>query len=180
MRFVSCSNAGQPLRPSWTRLTGIDYIPPSHQHIFGRLSDSLDLDAPSTTAAPSRLQSPLPNSLATPPPDSSPAPVVPTETIGDALRKALAPNRKDGPGFLRAMERYNTAMEEIQSDGSLARFMAGKTGMSMKEWSGVVGRVHESAYSRVVGSYANELEVRRSEQDWDSWLIRAASPETSG
>jgi len=87
--------------------------------------------------------------------------VLPTETIGDALRKSLAPNRRDGPGFLRAMERYNAAMDEIQADGSLAKWMAGKPSMKAEEWSRVVEMVHDMAYSRVIGPYSYELEVSR-------------------
>ncbi|WVQ62521.1 uncharacterized protein L199_000663 [Kwoniella botswanensis] len=127
------------------------YIPPSHTHIFGKLSDSLSdpLDTPSSM--PSRLTSPFAGSLATPPPDS-----IPTETIGDALRKALAPNRRDGPGFLRAMERFNNAMSELQQEGSMKVYSKGKQ-MRKREWSQLVDFVHESAYSRVVGPYAYTL-----------------------
>ena len=46
-----------------------------------------------------------------------------TETIGDAIRKALAPNRRDGPGFVKAMERFNAAMQDIQNDGSMASWL---------------------------------------------------------
>jgi len=136
-----------------------DYIPPSHQHIFGTLSDSMpDLD-PTSLSIPSRFQSPFPAFPATPPPDSSPASVLPSETIGDALRKALAPNRRDGPGFLRAMDRYNTAMEEIQADVTLVRWMASRPSMKAKEWSGLVDAIHDNAYSRIVGRYSYELAV---------------------
>lgn len=149
--------------PAWhhdASLTRSDYIPPSHQQIFGTLSDSMpDLELNSAPVL-SRLQSPLPTSLATPPPESSPAPVTPTETIGDAIRKALAPNRRDGPGFLRAMERFNNSMEEIQLDGSMEGWMTGKQRLKGKEWSALVEMVHDMAYSRVVGPYSHELEVR--------------------
>ena len=87
-------------------------------------------------------------------------PVIPTDTIGNALRKALARNRRDGPGFLRAMDRYNAAMEEVQSDGSLMQWMASRPAMKVKEWSRLVETVHDMAYARIVGPYANELAVR--------------------
>ncbi|WWC66703.1 uncharacterized protein I206_100607 [Kwoniella pini CBS 10737] len=127
------------------------YIPPSHTHIFGTLSDSLSdpLETPSVVA--SRMNSPFAGSLATPPPESMPA-----ETIGDALRKALAPNRRDGPGFLRAMERFNVAMQDLQKEGSMKAHLKGKR-MKSRDWSGLVDFVHETAYSRVVGPYAHEL-----------------------
>ena len=133
-----------------------DYIPPSHRHIFGTLSDLLpDLEA-TTYSVSSRLHSPQAFSLNTPPPDTP----ITTETIGDALRKSLASNRRDGPGFIRAMERFNTAMENLQADGSLMRYVMSKPGVNIKDWSGIVETVHEMAYSRVVGPYSNELEVR--------------------
>ncbi|KAK8845461.1 hypothetical protein IAR55_006174 [Kwoniella newhampshirensis] len=137
------------------------YVPPSHQHIFGTLSDTFTEPTETASAIPSRLASPHPGSLATPPPDagSSPTPFVPSETIGDALRKALAPNRRDGPGFVRAMERFNTAMEELQTDGSLKEWLRTKgRGMKSRDWSILVDAVHDQAYSRVVGPYSNELE----------------------
>ena len=58
------------------------------------------------------------------------------------------------------MERFNTAMEALQADGSLLKYMASKPEISNKDWSGMVETVHEMAYSRVVGPYSNELEVR--------------------
>ncbi|WVW81966.1 hypothetical protein I302_103969 [Kwoniella bestiolae CBS 10118] len=128
------------------------YIPPSHTHIFGTLSDSLSDPLETPSSLPSRLTSPFAGSLATPPPDS-----MPTETIGDALRKALAPNRRDGPGFMRAMERFNSAMEELQCSGLMKSHMKVKQ-MKKKEWSVLVDFVHDSAYSRVVGPYSHELE----------------------
>ncbi|WVQ93805.1 hypothetical protein IAU59_000883 [Kwoniella sp. CBS 9459] len=132
------------------------YIPPSHAHIFGTLSDSLIDPLESASIAPSRLTSPLPghSSLATPPPDH----VIPSETIGDALRKALAPNRRDGPGFMKAMKRYNEAMEEIQRDGSLKEWMKARPALEGRDWASLVDFVHDQAYSRCVGPYSNELE----------------------
>ncbi|WWC85945.1 uncharacterized protein L201_000815 [Kwoniella dendrophila CBS 6074] len=128
------------------------YIPPSHAHIFGTLSDSLSdpLETPSLMA--SRVTSPFAGSLATPPPDA-----IPSETIGDALRKSLASNRRDGPGFLRAMERYNRAMQDLQQEGSMKSHLKGRR-MKTREWSQLVDFVHDSAYSRIVGPYSNELE----------------------
>ncbi|WVF66181.1 hypothetical protein IAT40_000921 [Kwoniella sp. CBS 6097] len=132
------------------------YIPPSHAHIFGTLSDNLTDPLESASIVPSRITSPLPghSSLATPPPDQ----VTPSETIGDALRKALAPNRRDGPGFLKAMKRFNRAMEEIQRDGSLKEWMKTRPGLKGREWASLVDFVHDQAYSRCVGPYSNELE----------------------
>lgn len=139
------------------------YIPPSHQHIFGSLSDSLtDLELP---ASASRMQSPFPGALATPPPDASspagPPPLAPTgstETIADAIRKALAPNRRDGPGLIRAMERFNLAMEDIQKDGTMAKWLASRgPDITQRDWAKLVDVVHDQAYSRVVGSYSKEL-----------------------
>ena len=81
------------------------------------------------------------------------------ETIGDALRKALSSNRKDGPGFIKAMERFNTALQEIIDDGSVRRWMDIRPRLSTVEWFGLVDLVHDQAHARVVGPYANELEV---------------------
>ena len=83
-----------------------------------------------------------------------------TETIGDAIRKALAPNRRDGPGFIKAMERFNAAMQDIQIDGSLASWLEIRgSEMRGREWGKLVDVVHDQAYARVVGPYSHELEV---------------------
>lgn len=125
------------------------YIPPSHSHIFGSMSDTfLDLDPVSHTSSPAPTSSP--------PPNNSPLPA--QETIGDALRKALAPNRRDGPGFVRAIERFNEAMREIQADGSMQKHLADQK-VKARDWSGIVEKVNDMAYARVVGPYSNELEV---------------------
>ncbi|ORX34694.1 S-adenosyl-L-methionine-dependent methyltransferase [Kockovaella imperatae] len=136
------------------------YIPPSHQHIFGSIVDALDLEKAPTPI--SQIPSPAPHSSATPPPDGAlhtpPVSQAPSETIGNALRKAMAPNRRDGPGFMRAMERFNTAMEAIIADGSVAKWMETRPRLRKEDWSALVDGVHDEAYSRVVGPYANELE----------------------
>jgi H3 lysine-79-specific histone-lysine N-methyltransferase len=75
------------------------------------------------------------------------------------LRKALAPNRRDGPALLRAMKRYNQAMADLQADGAMKSWLEQRGGtLSKQDWSKVVEVVHEQAYSRVVGPYSNELE----------------------
>lgn len=147
------------------------YIPPSHRNVFGTLSDSLELDSPSL----SRLQSPapIPGNMPTPPASSPPSTPGPgsTETIGDAIRKALAPNRRDGPGFVRAMERFNIAMQEIQNDGSMAQWLeVREKEVKAREWAKLVDVVHDQAYSRIVGPYSNELEV-----SFDGYRMRRRS-----
>ena len=57
------------------------------------------------------------------------------------------------------MERFNNAMKEIQTDGSMARYMDTRPGMKWIEWSRLVEVVHDQAYARIVGPYSNELEV---------------------
>ena len=114
------------------------------------------MDKPPTPSI-STFASPAPNGESTPVPDGEPQVVL--ETIGNALRKAMAPNRRDGPGFLRAMERFNEAMEAIIADGSLSKWMDSRPRLGKDEWSVLVDGVHDEAYSRVVGPYANELEV---------------------
>ncbi|OXG13478.1 histone-lysine N-methyltransferase, H3 lysine-79 specific [Cryptococcus neoformans Ze90-1] len=153
------------------------YIPPSHRHIFGTLAESLDISNP-LSSLPSRMATPLPNSLVTPPPDrASPSPVIAfensaastpapsterQETIADLIRKSLAPNRRDGPLFVTAIERYNAAMQAIQEDGTLQQWldegMNGGKGIKVREWAALVDFVHDQAYSRVVGGYSHELE----------------------
>lgn len=155
----------------------VDYIPPSHRHIFGTLAESLDISNP-LSSLPSRMATPLPNSLVTPPPDrASPSPVIAfetsaastpapsterQETIADLIRKSLAPNRRDGPLFVTAIERYNAAMQAMQEDGTLQQWldegMNGGKGIKVREWAALVDFVHDQAYSRVVGGYSHELE----------------------
>ncbi|WVQ76370.1 hypothetical protein IAR50_006035 [Cryptococcus sp. DSM 104548] len=149
------------------------YIPPSHRHIFGTLKDSLDLSARLSTV-PSRVSSPLPSSLVTPPPDTPfpgsttapeslapPTPAERTESIGDLLRRSLAPNRLDGPLFQLAISRYNAAMQAMQSDGTLQQWLftglRGGRELAMDDWNELVAHVHDTAYQRVVGPYTHEL-----------------------
>jgi H3 lysine-79-specific histone-lysine N-methyltransferase len=60
------------------------------------------------------------------------------------------------------MERFNTAMQDIQNDGSMAQWLEvrGKE-VKAREWAKLVDVVHDQAYGRVVGPYSNELEVSR-------------------
>lgn len=57
------------------------------------------------------------------------------------------------------MERFNAAMLQIQQDGSLAAWLRVRPPLSREEWSRLVDGVHDQAYSRVVGPWANELEA---------------------
>ncbi|KAK4686871.1 [histone H3]-lysine79 N-trimethyltransferase, partial [Tremellales sp. Uapishka_1] len=125
------------------------YIPPSHTHLFGPLpSTSLSLD----TAVPSRLSSPLPSfSVATPPLDSS-IQVAMEDPIVRSLHKAL--NRRDGPGFVKAVTRFNSALEMLQRENKLK----GEKKMSLKEWSELVDTVNDQTYGRIVGPQSNALE----------------------
>ena len=59
------------------------------------------------------------------------------------------------------MGRFNIAMEEMQANGTLARWLATRPRFRAQEWSALVESVHDQAYSRVVGQYSNELEVGR-------------------
>lgn len=135
-----------------TSLTA-DYIPPSHAHIFGSLEASGEIES----AVPSRMQTPT---LSTPPPEGTPpAHAPPQDTIGDALRRALAPNRRDGPGLLKAVERLNAALAAIGQDGSMAAWLqSDESRMSKLEWSALVDFVNDQAYSRVVAPYSDQLE----------------------
>lgn len=91
---------------------------------------------------------------------SPPSVVTSKESIGDAIRRALAPNRRDGPGLVRALERYNAAMEALQRSGEMGAWLDLRSRqMTGREWSEMVERVNEMAYARVVGPYSNELEV---------------------
>ena len=58
------------------------------------------------------------------------------------------------------MERFNLAMQDIQSDGSMANWLETR-GKEVKgrEWAKLVDIVHDQAYARVVGPYSHELEV---------------------
>lgn len=105
------------------------------------------------------MQTPLP-ALSTPPPEgASPTPHTPHETIGDALRRALAPNRRDGPGLLKAVARLNAALADIQQDGSMAAWLVSPDNrMSRHEWSGFVDFVNDQAYSRVIAPFSDQLE----------------------
>lgn len=129
----------------------LDYIPPSHSHIFGTLESSGDFES----TVPSRLHTPTPG--ASPAGEGSPMPT--HETIGDALRRALAPNRRDGPGLVKAVKRFNKALAEIQADGTLATYLnSSEYRITRREWSELVDFVHDQAYSRVVGPFSDQLE----------------------
>jgi len=120
--------------------------------------DSGDIES----AVPSRFQTPTPGALTTPPPDgASPIPhsYTPQETIGDAIRRALAPNRRDGPGLVKAIKRLNAALAEIHRDGTLAAWLKSPDyRISRREWSELVDVVHDQAYSRVVAPFSDLLE----------------------
>lgn len=136
-----------------------DYIPPSHAHIFGTLDASGEMES----AVPSRFHTPTPGALTTPPPDgASPSPAPPHashETIGDAIRRALAPNRRDGPGLVKAIERMNAALAEIQQDGSMAAWIdSPEYRICRQEWSDLVDICHDQAYSRVIAPFSDQLE----------------------
>jgi H3 lysine-79-specific histone-lysine N-methyltransferase len=151
-KILACESSSHPYDDAADLI--VDYIPPPLQHIFGTLSSSLDLDLlPQSNLNSSRLSSPNPDSAPNPPADG------PTETIADALRKALAPNRRDGPGLLKAMERYNTAMEEIQLDGTLQKWMQSRSKLGWREWTGLCEVIGDQAYGRIVGPFAEQLAV---------------------
>lgn len=185
----------------WLSTKHTDYIPPSHQAIFGTLSDSLtDLDSArtsisqptlpptSTSVAPSPLPAPgtapsTPSIVVVSDPFATsqaaaiaasaleaPAEAVvevnagPKESIGTAIRRALASNRRDGPALIRAIERYNAAMEALQASGEMSAWLEQRARQLLSEekvrgWDDIVERVNEMAYTRVVGPYSNELEV---------------------
>jgi H3 lysine-79-specific histone-lysine N-methyltransferase len=77
------------------------------------------------------------------------------------------------------MERFNMAMQDIQSDGSMAKWLEirGKD-VKGREWGKLVDVVHDQAYARVVGPYSHELEVSTICDCWGTWLTRIASPKT--
>ena len=58
------------------------------------------------------------------------------------------------------MERFNSAMQDIQADGTLEKWLElrGKE-MRGRECAKLVDVVHDQAYARVVGPYSHELEV---------------------
>jgi H3 lysine-79-specific histone-lysine N-methyltransferase len=83
----------------------------------------------------------------------------PQDTIGDAIRRALAPNRRDGPGLRKAIARLNYALAEIQRDGTLAAWLTSpEYRISRREWSEVVDMCHDQVYNRVVAPFSDQLE----------------------
>ena len=58
------------------------------------------------------------------------------------------------------MDRFNSAMQDIQADVTLEKWLElrGKE-MRGREWAKLVDVVHDQAYARVVGPYSHELEV---------------------
>jgi H3 lysine-79-specific histone-lysine N-methyltransferase len=74
---------------------------------------------------------------------------------------------------MKAMERFNLAMQDIQSDGSMAKWLVAR-GKEVKgrEWGKLVDVVHDQAYARVVGPYSHELEVSLVWERGVVWLTR--------
>lgn len=92
---------------------------------------------------------------------STPQPQELEETIIRSLHKSI--NRRDGPGFVAAVARFNDAVNSLREGGAIEAHLSamgwgGK--MKMAEWEEMVDFVHDQAYSRVVGPYSNALEVR--------------------
>jgi hypothetical protein len=77
------------------------------------------------------------------------------------------------------MERFNAAMQDIQSDGSMASWLEirGKE-MRGREWGKLVDVVHDQAYARVVGPYSHELEVCPNSLVHDVGLIGSTTRNT--
>ena len=95
---------------------------------------------------------------------SVPASAVDSVSIGTALRRALAPNRRDGPGLVTAIERYNAAMLALQESGEMEAWMREHArDVGDAHWSALCERINEMAYARVVGPYSYELEVSGKE-----------------
>ncbi|KAL7419409.1 Nucleosomal histone H3-Lys79 methylase [Cryptotrichosporon argae] len=137
------------------------YIPPWHTHIFGTLDSP---DSPNYFIASRPVTPPYtPPSTASPGPGiASPAPGVASPapetvaTIGEALRRAFAPNRRKGPELVAAIQRYNAAMEELRASDEWRAWLQRKT-LGGKEWEDMVDFVNDSVVARVVSPYVEQL-----------------------
>ncbi len=136
------------------------YVPPSHAHLFEAdtarsASHATTSPQPGSPFTPSRAitpSTPLPES-ATGTPDRAEEPIL------RSLQRAL--NRRDGPGFVHTIERFNGVMAllrvhdmrawlEVQNGG-------GAEGISRAEWEGLVDVLGGQVYQRVVGPQSEGL-----------------------
>ncbi|BEI86380.1 hypothetical protein CcaverHIS002_0606670 [Cutaneotrichosporon cavernicola] len=61
--------------------------------------------------------------------------------------------------FIKAMQRFNVALADLQEDGTLAAWLTNpEYRISRSEWSALINVVHDSAYNRVVGPFSDQLE----------------------
>jgi H3 lysine-79-specific histone-lysine N-methyltransferase len=73
-------------------------------------------------------------------------------------------NRRDGPGFVRAIERFNDTLNMIRSETMIEHLQSkvnpdspADLALSRSEWEGLVAVVGEQVYQRVVGPNTNGL-----------------------
>ena len=59
------------------------------------------------------------------------------------LEKAKA--KKDGPGFIAAVERYNEGIRSLRSEGKLIENIKAMKGVQERLWQKVVSQVYERA-----------------------------------
>lgn len=68
-----------------------------------------------------------------------------------ALEKAKA--KKDGPGFIAEVERFNTTMRLLKDDGKMADNIRAMPGLKQPVWQ----KIAAQAYERAVGPGIEEL-----------------------
>lgn len=100
------------------------------------------LSAPSRSATPALASSPGP---------STPTASAPTAPLIRALEKARA--KKDGPGFLAEVERYNQGLRELKASGAVRENIARMEGVAEKVWT----HVAQEVYERTVGPEIHRL-----------------------
>lgn len=118
---------------------------------------SLFNHSPSTSSfgaflsAPSRAGTPALGSSPGPSTPTASAPAVPAVPLIRALERARA--KKDGPGFVAEVERYNRGMRELKASGAVRENIARMEGVAEKVWT----HVAQEVYERTVGPEIDRL-----------------------
>ncbi|KOS14139.1 histone-lysine n- h3 lysine-79 specific [Malassezia pachydermatis] len=124
--------------------------------VSARLAMRADSSGPS-----SRSTTPVPSTTSTPPPLSGPADE--TESILRSFTKAR--NRRNGPLFVRSVERYNALLRTLRQDGTITSHLA-TLGASHGMPEGVWRTIQEQVYARVAAPHVDKLKQYEAFSDY--------------
>lgn len=140
-------------------------MPPERLQVFGRIPTATDVFSSASESlahnAVLSIDSPRPSTPGTPTSEHPPSTLAADEDpIVRALHKAY--NRKDGPGFVRAVERFNAELAAIRDSGEMEAYIrSGEAARRIKieDWDQMAVAIGEQVYQRVVGPETDSLKL---------------------